>query len=287
MTVAPRPGVGLGASCFVDGARLARSKPLRRFVWAPLAASVVCVALLLGVGYTWVADASGWVVATTPDWLSWLGHVVAALLYVLGLVVAGWLVGLIAVLVASPFLGALSAGAEQEQFGTAPSYTASVAAAVAGALRREARKFRYHLPRLAVVFLLTLVPVVNVGAPLFWFVFGAWMLAVQFVDYAAENRGLDFAETLAVLRANRAAALGFGIVAGVLLAIPFAALVVIPAAVCGGALLWRRLDAGGGERRGALGQLGRHGETRGRERPLERPKEARDTPPKADDDADV
>ena len=221
----------------------------------------------------------------TPAWLEWLGHVVAALLYVLGLIVAGWLVGLVAVLVASPFLGALSAGAEREQFGTAPSYAPSVLAAVSGAVRREARKLRYHLPRLAVVFLLTLIPVVNVGAPVFWFVFGAWMLGVQFVDYAAENRGLDFAETLAVLRANRAATLGFGAVAGLLLAIPFAALVVIPSAVCGGALLWRRLDAG--ERPAAVGQLGGHREARGGERPLERPKEARDTPREADDDADV
>lgn len=53
--------VGLGAICFVDGAKLARSKPLRRFVLAPLATSLVCVALLLGVGYAWVADASAWV----------------------------------------------------------------------------------------------------------------------------------------------------------------------------------------------------------------------------------
>lgn len=279
--------VGLGASCFLDGAKLARSKPLRRFVWAPLATSLVCVALLLGVGYAWVADASAWVVAATPGWLEWLGHVVAALLYVLGLIVAGWLVGLIAILVASPFLGALSAGAEREQFGTAPSYAPSVLAAVSDAVRREARKLRYHLPRLAVLFLLTLIPVVNVGAPVFWFVFGAWMLAVQFVDYAAENRGLDFADTLTVLRANRAAALGFGAVAGVLLAIPFAALVVIPSAVCGGVLLWRRLNAGAGERGAAVGQLGGHGEARGGERPLERPKETREAPREADDDADV
>ena len=279
--------VGLGVSCFLDGAKLARSRPLRRFVWAPLATSLVCVVLLLGVGYAWVAEASAWVVAATPAWLDWLGHLVAGLLYVVGLIVAGWLVGLIAVLVASPFLGDLSAGAEREQFGTSPEHAPSVMAAVSGAFRREARKLRYHLPRLAAVFLLTMVPVVNVAAPVFWFVFGAWMLAVQFVDYAAENRGLDFAETLAVLRAGRAAALGFGAVAGVLLAIPFAALVVIPSAVCGGALLWRRLDAVAAERGGAVGQLGGHREARERERPLERPKEARDTPRQADHDADV
>ena len=91
------------------------------------------------------------------------------------------------------------------------------------------------------VFVLTLIPIVNVAAPFLWIAFGAWMLAVQFVDYAAENRGLDFRDTVALLRANRVAAFGFGTPAALLLAIPFAALVVIPAAVCGGAILWRRL----------------------------------------------
>ena len=67
------------------------------------------------------------------------------------------------------------------------------------------------------------------------------MLAVQFVDYAAENRGLEFGATVALLRANRGAAFGLGAPAALLLAIPFAAIAVIPAAVCGGALLWRRL----------------------------------------------
>lgn len=235
--------LALGVSCIADGARLARSRPLRRFVWAPLAASLVCVALLLGFGYAWVADVADWVVSITPAWLSWVGRVVAVLLYVLGLVVAGWLAGILAVLVASPFLGALSAGAEREQFGDAPSDDpGSFARALLGSLRREGRKLRYFLPRLLAVFLLTLVPGINVAAPGLWFVLGAWMLAVQFVDYAGENRGLDFPASVALLRANRAAAFGFGAVLAVLLAVPFAALVVIPSAVCGGAVLWRRLD---------------------------------------------
>ena len=239
--------LALGLECFLHGAKLARSKPLRAFVWAPLVASLVTVGLLLGVGYALVGDAVAWLVAATPAWLNWLGAVFGAVLYVVGLIVAGWLFGFIAVLVASPFLGALSAAAEREQFGTAPAYNQSFVRAAATALGREVRKLRYHLPRLAGVFVLTLIPVVNVAAPVLWLAVGAWMLAVQFVDYAAENRGLEFVETVGLLRANRAAAFGFGALAAVLLAVPFAALVVIPAGVCGGGLLWRRLAAGDGD----------------------------------------
>lgn len=235
--------VALGATCFAEGLSLAVSRPLRRFVWVPLATSLLAVALLLGVGYALIGDAAAWVVAATPDWLDWLGYVVSALLYVLGLVLAGWLVGFVAVLLASPFLGALAAGAERERFGDAPMVASSLAQTLATTLRREARKLRHYLPRLAVVFLITLTPLLNFAAPVCWFVFGAWMLAVQFVDYAAENRGLDFEETLVVLRRHRPAALAFGGIAALLLAVPFAALLVVPAAVCGGALLWRRVTS--------------------------------------------
>ena len=175
-------------------------------------------------------------------WLDWLGYVLAPLFYVFGIVAAGWMFSFLAVLLASPFLGLLSARAEREAFGTGPDCEENVGRAVVSALSREARKLAYHLPRLAGIFVLTLIPVVNVAAPLVWLAFGAWMLAVQFVDYAAENRGRDFGDTIALLRANRAAAFGFGVPAALLLAMPFAALVVIPAAVCGGALLWRRFS---------------------------------------------
>ena len=65
------------------------------------------------------------------------------------------------------------------------------------------------------------MPVVNVAAPLLWFGFGAWMLALHFVDYASENRGLKLDDTIALLRANRGPAFGFGAVVALLMAVPF------------------------------------------------------------------
>lgn len=220
---------------------MAWAPSLRAFVWWPMAVSFVLVAALLGFGFALVRDAIAVVMEFLPDWLDWLAKVLAPLLYAVGVLVAGWLFGFVAVLVASPFLGVLSARAERLAFGAGPAEVEEgVWRTVVSAFAREGRKLAYHLPRLAVVLVVSLVPVLNAAAPVLWFAFGAWMLAVQFVDYAAENRGLAFAATLALLRANRAAALGFGALATLLLAVPFGALFVIPAAVSGGAVLWRR-----------------------------------------------
>ena len=231
-----------GLECLLHGVRLARSRPLRRFVWAPMVISLIVIVALLVLGYGAVEAAVDWTLGLVPPWLDWLGGALEILLYALGIIVAGWTFALLAVLLASPFLGSLSACAEREAFGTGPGHDESLGRAVAGALVREARKLAYHVPRLAALFVVTLIPVVNAAAPLLWFAFGAWMLAVQFIDYAAENRGLEFIETLARLRANRGAAFAFGAAVALLLAVPFAAVVVIPAAVCGGAVLWRRLS---------------------------------------------
>ena len=230
-----------GLDCFLRGARMAWAKPLRPFVWVPMAVSFSLVAILLATMFAFVQDAVAAVVAFLPDWLDWLAKALGPVLYVLGVLVAGWLFGFLAVLAAGPFLGFLSARAEEFAFGEGPPDSGEgVAAALVNAIAREGRKLAYHLPRLAAALLLTLVPVVNALAPAIWFVFGAWMLAVQFVDYAAENRGLDFRATTELLRSHRAAALGFGSLATLLLAVPFGALFVIPAGVTGGALLWRR-----------------------------------------------
>lgn len=237
--------IGDGLDCFLRGARMAWARPLRAFVWAPMAVSLLLVAAMLAIGFSLVQDALSAVVAFLPDWLDWLAKLLAPLVYLLGVLVASWLFGFVAVMVASPFLGFLSARAERYAFGDGPNMEDGFWLGVVRAFAREGRKLAYHLPRLAAVFALTFVPLLNAAAPVLWFAFGAWMLAVQFVDYAGENRGLEFGATVALLRANRAAAFGFGALATLLLAVPFGALLVIPAAVVGGALLWRRCGDSG------------------------------------------
>lgn len=78
----------------------------------------------------------------------------------------------------------------------------------------------------------TVVPVIDV-------VLGGWLLAVELTGVPFNRRGLRLADRRRMLAANRARALGFGVPAFLLLMIPLAALIVVPAAVCGATLLTR------------------------------------------------
>ncbi len=232
---------GAGVQAFVDGARLARDRELINFTLVPALISLV----IIGVGTFFAFEQmSIWGAALSerlPSWLSFLEVILVPLLYVLGLALGLWLFGLLAVIIASPFLGGLSGAVERRVWGEAPTTSSAWWATIVPTLLRELRKLGYHLPRLLGVFLLTLIPVVNAAAPAIWLLFGAWTMAVQFCDYPVENREQPFKNTVDRLGSNRAAALGFGLCTAGVLAIPLLNFLLIPVAVCGGTLLYRQL----------------------------------------------
>jgi CysZ protein len=219
-----------------------------RYTWLPALIALVVISVGLTLTFGYLTDLSRFLISLLPEWLDFLGMLLTPLLYLLGLLIGAWLLGLLAVVAASPFLGDLSIEVERLKYPDAAPRPPEFWRGVRRALKREARKLGYHLPRLVGVFIITLIPLVNALAPFIWFLFGAWTMAVQFADYPAENRGLPFAATLARLRSNRGVALGFGGCATLALAIPFLNFLLIPVAVVGGTLLWHRLqDAPAGE----------------------------------------
>lgn len=234
-----------GLSSFVEGFTLARHPALRHYVWLPMLVSLVVCVLGLYFAFDYLMSATSRWLASLPEWLSWLDLILTPLLYVVGVLGGAWLFGLLAVLIASPFLGAFSMALERIRFGTAPEVETSIWTDIGASISRELRKLLYYLPRLLAVFLITLIPVVNLVAPAIWLLFGAWTLAVQFVDYPTENRQRPFQETLTLLKSNRAAALTFGLCATGALMIPLLNFLLIPVAVAGGTLLWRSLKESG------------------------------------------
>lgn len=234
--------LAIGVQAFVDGARVARRPDLLHYTLSPALISLI----IIGTG-TWFAfeQIGGWGAALTervPSWLGFLEAVIVPLLYLIGVVLGIWLFGLLAVVIASPFLGPLSSAVEQKVYGQAPEEANPWWATILPTLKRELRKLGYHIPRLLAVFVLTLIPLVNAAAPAIWLLFGAWTMAVQFCDFPVENRQRPFQETLDALRGNRSAALGFGLCTAVVLAIPLLNFVLIPVAVSGGTLLWQNLQ---------------------------------------------
>lgn len=78
----------------------------------------------------------------------------------------------------------------------------------------------------------TIVPVL--GA-----LFGGWFLSLELTGFAFDARGLRLRDRRRLLGARRTRTLGFGVATYLLFLVPFAAIVVMPAAVAGATLLAR------------------------------------------------
>jgi CysZ protein len=232
-----------GIRCFANGFRLASSREMRKFVLGPAAFSFVLVVGGLVWAFSYVDDFARYLISFLPSWLSLLEWIIAPLLYLTGFLVGAWTFGFAATIIASPFLGELS---KQVEFSTTRVVNEFVETPwwqqILPALARELRKLGYHIPRLALLAILSVVPVINLIAPFAWLGFGAWMMAAQFADYANENRGLPFKDTLTQLEQSRLPALGFGACTTLAMAIPLLNFFVIPVAVAGGTLLWQEIN---------------------------------------------
>jgi CysZ protein len=108
------------------------------------------------------------------------------------------------------------------------------------ALWREVQKILYYLPRAAGLFIIGFIPVVNLVAAVLWFIFNSWMMALQYVDYPADNHRVSFSDLRRTLASSRLSAMGFGLPVALAAMVPVLNLVVVPAAVCGAAAFWVR-----------------------------------------------
>ena len=110
-------------------------------------------------------------------------------------------------------------------------------------LWREVVKLTYFLPRLVGIlilsFLIGFIPVIGwILATTMTLLCAAWNMAIQFIDYPAYNQGLNFSQTIDVMREKRPRFLGFGALIAGMLSIPLFNLFVIPAAVISASMLW-------------------------------------------------
>ena len=232
---------GDGLDAFADGIRLLRRSRVGLYVWPPALLSLVIISLGLWLGISWVDRLGIWARELLPDWLDFLSSVLVPLLYLILGLIGTWLFGFLAVVLSSPLHGNLAAALAAELAGHVPAIEQNTWRMILNTIRREGQKLRYQLPRLLGVGLMSFVPVVNVIAAPIGFLLAAWLLAAQFVDLSAENRGLPFTTTLEKLRSHRLAALTFGGCVVLLLAVPLVNFLTVPVAVAGGVVFWSRL----------------------------------------------
>lgn len=238
----PTPAL-TGPQYLGQGLKLVLSPGLRLFVLLPLAVNTL---LFIGLIVLALQQFGGWVdsfMPNLPSWLSFLEYLIWPLFVLLVLVIMFFTFTLLANIIAAPFNGFLAEKAEVVLRGRddfPPFSWAELSAMVPRTIGRELRKLGYFLPRAIPLLILSFVPVLNLVAAPLWILFGVWMMAVQYIDYPADNNKLGWNEMLAWLREKRWQSLGFGGATYLALMIPFLNILVMPAAVAGATLFWVR-----------------------------------------------
>lgn len=229
-----------------EGWRRIRQPGLRRFLVIPLMLNLALFMVLIGWG---VRQFNYWMdrlMPHLPDWAAFVEWLLWPLFALVVLLVLFFGFSILANLIASPFYGFLAEKIAEQERGlvSPPTSWREIALVVPRSLERECRKIAYYLPRLASLLLLTLIPVVNLAASPLLLAFGVWMMAVQYIDYQADNDQVDFRDLLRWMRGRRALSLGFGLPVYIGMLIPLVNLLVMPSAVAGSTLLWVREGPG-------------------------------------------
>ncbi|MCM2330255.1 CysZ protein [Geopseudomonas sagittaria] len=227
------------------GLKLILRPGLRLFVLLPLTINLL---LFVGLIVLAVREFEGWVASLMPGlptWLSFLEYLLWPLFVVLVLLILFFSFTLLANLIAAPFNGFLAEKVEAVVRGedTSPPFSwGELLAMIPRTLARELRKLAYFLPRALGLLVLSLIPGLNLIAAPLWLLFGVWMMAVQYIDYPADNHKLGWDEMLAWLRAKRWQSLGFGTATYAALLVPGLNILLMPAAVAGATVFWVRED---------------------------------------------
>ncbi|HBY85072.1 MAG TPA: sulfate transporter CysZ, partial [Colwellia sp.] len=214
-----------GASYFFKGFSLIRQKGIRRFVFIPLAINALLFSFAFYFVYlelnTYMDSMMSWL----PSWLDWLSVVLWPLAVLTILVVFSFIFSTVANWLAAPFNGLLSEKMEAILSGNeAPKGSMlDIVKDIPRTLSREWQKLAYYLPRAIGFFIIMwLLPVVG---QVIWFLFIAWMMAIQYKDYPFDNHKVPFATMKQMLKQKQGISYSFGITVALFSMIPIVNLV--------------------------------------------------------------
>ncbi len=220
---------------------------IKRYLLIPILINVLIFAPLFYYGLHAIWEKLNFLSVSLPHWLSWISYVLATIKYFIIVTVATLMLGVFSVLatvganlIASPFNGLLSESFANKLGAQIP--TRPLLQTASAAIYRELVKLWYYLPRiislLVVVAILYFIPVLNLLTPVLFYWFGAWMMAIQYVDYPADNEHVSFDHFVLKLKERKALYLGFGFIIVLFASIPFINFIIMPAAILGATRLW-------------------------------------------------
>jgi CysZ protein len=227
----------LGVSYLKRGFKLLGAPRLRLLVLIPALINLVVAILLIRVLFHEFSSMAHWLDQLLPTWLHWLDWLIW-LCYTLSLAFFFvYVFNTIANIVSAPFNGYLSEAVQRQQ-GLPISNQKSLSSAMLSALKRQFHIVVHCIILSIACLILFFIPIINIFAPFVWFLLSAWIMALQYTDYAFDNNNIDFKTMRKRLRSKGFLSTSFGALVVLLSMIPIVNLLIVPAAVIGATLMY-------------------------------------------------
>jgi CysZ protein len=234
----------IGSQYFWRGLGLLGHPKLRVFVVIPIAINCLLFIALTAVMIRYFDQFAAWELPLPAilqflekilKWVAWF------LIIVLGLIFYAYAFNIVTNLIAAPFYGLL-AQKTAELIADQPGPPEPLTKMILRTLIREAHKLLYFFTRgifiFLIILLLSLTFILNFLVPILGTLWGAWSMAIQYADYAADCHQTPFLTLRKILRKRKYSSLGFGCTVMGFSMIPLANILATPAAVIGGTLFW-------------------------------------------------
>lgn len=228
-----------GASYIWHGFKLLSQPGIKRFVIIPLIINIVLFITLFLVSKHFFAEFSHWLANHLPHWLHWLSSLLWIFFFLGYFLLMLYTFVTLANLVAAPFNSLLAEKVQLYLTGNLHEQRLiDTIRDIPRILGRQIAILGYYLPRAALLFVLFFIPVVQIIAAVLWFLFHAWFMALQYIDYPTDNNRVPLRIVRLQLKQQRGLSLGFGAAVLGVTMIPIVNFFAIPAAVAGATQLW-------------------------------------------------
>jgi len=234
-------GFARGVMYYLRGFRMVFSSwRLVSLAVMPMLINILAVAGFLVAFNAGVYGLAHWAFAHTSQawYMAMLSIIGGAILFLASMAVAALLFVSVGVVVAAPFLEALSAGVERSVTGKVASTGGPLVVETLHIIRSEGRKMAIFLAIQAALALLNLIPVA--GSIIFAILnplFISFVMAYEFTGHPLDRRGYNFSMKRKRIFQQPGLHLGFGAAVGLTMFIPIVQFLLLPMAVAGGTLL--------------------------------------------------
>jgi CysZ protein len=251
-----RRGIGRGIGGLADGIGyfgkglgwVARHPRWWIFGLVPaLVALVLYILALVWLG-THATELAEWATPFADDW-GWregFRTFIGIVFFLVGLGVAVVTFTAVTLVIGEPFYEKLSEKVDDDLGGLPEVTETPLWRSLLRSIRDSLITLFYVLLFTIPLFVLGFVPVIGqTVVPVLGAMVSGFFLTVELTTVALERRGVARKQRFAVLRANKAVALGFGVAVFLIFLIPLAAVVAMPGAVAGATMMVRALGADG------------------------------------------